>query len=146
MSNLIAGQGSCLCGAVHVSAKTMSTNVEACHCRMCQKWTGGPLMVVDCGTDVSIQGEENVTIFNSSEWAERGFCNQCGSNLFYRLKQANKYLLPVGLLESTEGLILDRQIFIDEKPAYYCFANETHNMTGAEVFAMYAPSNESSEI
>ena len=32
-----------------------------------------------------------------------------------------------------------RQIFIDEKPAYYDFANKTHNMTGAEVFAQFAP-------
>ncbi len=31
------------------------------------------------------------------------------------------------------------QIFIDEKPAYYDFANKTHNMTGAEVFAAFAP-------
>jgi hypothetical protein len=143
VSNLIVGKGSCLCGAVTISANTMSNKVEACHCTMCQKWTGGPLMVVDCGVDVSIQGEENVTVFNSSEWAERGFCKKCGSNLFYRLRQDNKYLFPVGLFDGAEGLIFDRQIFIDEKPEYYCFANKTHNMTGAEVFAMHAPSNDS---
>ncbi len=100
-------------------------------------------MAIDCGTDVSIQGEENVSVFQSSAWAERGFCKTCGSNLFYRLKQDNKYFLPAGLLESAEGLILDHQIFIDEKPDYYCFANETQNMTGAEVFAMSAPAKES---
>ncbi len=33
----------------------------------------------------------------------------------------------------------DKQIFIDEKPSFYCFANETNKMTGAEVFAKYAP-------
>lgn len=141
MSDLIEGKGSCLCGAVKISAKTMSNKVGACHCSMCQKWTGGPFMAIDCGTDVSIQGEENVTIFNSSEWGERGFCKKCGSNLFYRLKHDNKYILPVGLFDGAEGLIFDHQIFIDEKPEYYCFANETHNMTGAEVFAMFAPSN-----
>jgi hypothetical protein len=143
MSNLIARKGSCLCGAVTISAKTASNKVEACHCTMCQKWTGGPLMAVDCGVDVSIQGEENVGVFNSSDWAERGFCKKCGSNLFYRLKQDKKYLLPAGLLDSAEALIFDRQIFIDEKPEYYCFANETINMTGAEVFAMYAPPDNS---
>jgi hypothetical protein len=31
-------------------------------------------------------------------------------------------------------------VFIDEKPSCCCFANETENMTGAEVFAKYAPS------
>jgi hypothetical protein len=142
MTDLIVGKGSCLCGAVGVTAKTMSKKVAACHCSMCQKWAGGPLMAVDCGTDLSIQGEENVVIFNSSEWAERGFCKKCGSNLFYRLKGDSKYFLPVGLLDSTKELTLDHQIFIDQKPEYYCFANETHNMTGAEVFAMYAPATE----
>ena len=37
------------------------------------------------------------------------------------------------------GYTLASQIFIDEKPAYYDFANKTHNMTGAEVFAAFAP-------
>jgi hypothetical protein len=143
MSDLIAGKGSCLCGAVNISVKTMSNKVGACHCTMCQKWAGGSLLVVDCGVDVSIQGEENVTVFNSSEWAERGFCKKCGSSLFYRLKQENKYFLPVGLLDGAEGLIFDHQIFIDEKPDYYCFANETHNMTGAEFYAMLDPTNKS---
>jgi hypothetical protein len=38
--------------------------------------------------------------------------------------------------------IFDHQIFIDEKSEYYCFSNETQNMTGAEVFAMFAPATE----
>jgi hypothetical protein len=143
MSNLIEGKGSCLCGAVNIVAKTMSDKIGACHCNMCRKWGGSALMAVEAGTDVSIQGEENITVFNSSEWAERGFCKKCGSNLFYRTKKDNKYFLSVGLLDNSAALIFDTQIFIDEKPEYYCFANETHNMTGAEVFAMYAPANES---
>ena len=40
------------------------------------------------------------------------------------------------------GLRFKSQIFIDEKPDWYTFANETENMTGAEVFAMYAPKEE----
>jgi hypothetical protein len=39
-------------------------------------------------------------------------------------------------------LVFDHQVFIDEKPSYYCFPNETENLTGAEVFAKYAPSTE----
>ena len=36
----------------------------------------------------------------------------------------------------------DSQIFIDEKPEYYTFANQTTFMTGAEVFAKYGPGQE----
>jgi hypothetical protein len=145
MSELTASTGSCLCKAVSISAKAMSHKVGACHCSMCQTWAGGPLMMVDCGHDVSFQGEENIAVFNSSEWAERGFCKQCGSHLFYRLKDRNQYFMPAGIFESVEPFILDQQIFIEEKPEYYCFANETENMTGAEVFAMFAPVAEPEE-
>jgi hypothetical protein len=47
--------------------------------------------------------------------------------------------LPVGLFDEAPEFSFDQQIFIDEKPAYYRFANDTRNMTGAEVFALYAP-------
>ena len=40
------------------------------------------------------------------------------------------------------GFAFTSQIFIDEKPAYYDFANKTHNMTGAEVFAAFASRGE----
>jgi hypothetical protein len=139
MSNSAGDQGSCLCNAVQVTAINMSHKVGACHCNMCQQWTGGPILMVDCGSDVSFTGEEQITVFDSSEWAERGFCKKCGSHLFYRLKKNNQYFLPVGLFQKSGAFVLDHQIFIDEKPEYYCFSNETQNMTGAEVFAMYAP-------
>ncbi len=143
MSNLITGQGSCLCGSVRVSAKTMINKAGACHCHMCQKWAGGSLMMVDCGSDVSFQDRGNVAVFDSSEWAERGFCKQCGSHLFYRLKAQDRYFMPVGIFDDVEQFVFDHQIFIDEKPEYYCFSNETQNMTGAEVFAMFAAATES---
>ena len=132
--------GSCLCGATRVSVTGISKNVGACHCRMCRKWGGGPYLAVDCGTNVSLEGEENISVFNSSEWAERGFCKKCGTHLFYRLKESNQCIMPVGLFDDDPGFVFEHQIFIDEKPAWYCFANETQDMTGAEVFAKYAPS------
>lgn len=96
-------------------------------------------MAVDCGTDVSLEGEESITVFSSSEWAERGFCSKCGSHLFYRLKESKQYMMSVGIFEDDETFVFDHQVFIDEKPAFYHFANKTSDMTGAEVFAKYAP-------
>ena len=139
MLDLIEAKGSCLCGAIRATAKTASKDVGACHCSMCRKWTGGPLLAVDCGTVVSFEGKENIAVFDSSEWAERGFCRKCGSHLFYRLKESQQYIMSVGLFEDDKMFVLHHQIFIDEKPTFYRFANETKNMTGAEVFAKYVP-------
>ncbi len=99
-------------------------------------------MSADCGTAVSIEGEDNVTVFNSSEWAERGFCRHCGSHLFYRLKETRQYWIPVGLLGDEDSLAFTHQVFIDQKPSYYAFSNETETMTAEEVFAKYASSTD----
>jgi hypothetical protein len=142
MSQEIVNNGSCLCGAVTLSTTTMSPLVSACHCNMCRKWGGGALLVVECGSNVSFGGEENTGIYESSEWAERGFCKQCGSHLFYKFKQNGQYYIPVGLFAPVDGLVFDHQVFIDEKPEYYSFANETRKLTGAELFAQFAPQSE----
>ena len=139
MSDVLEGNGSCLCGAVQCRARTVSKSVGVCHCSMCRQWNAGPLMTVDCGTEVSFEGEENIGVFGSSEWAERGFCRQCGSHLFYRLKANSQYMMSVGLFAADPGFVFDHQVFIDDKPAFYAFGNETTDMTGAEVFAGYAP-------
>ena len=133
-------RGHCLCGEVTITARSSDTHVGACHCKMCRRWGGGPFMEIDCGADVDISGEENVSVFNSSEWAERGFCRRCGTHLFYRLKESRQHMIPVGFFEGDEGLSFEGQVFIDEKPHYYEFANKTKNLTGAEVFALFGAS------
>ena len=132
-------QGRCLCGAVRIVAKAASNKLGACHCNMCRRWGGGPLLAVDCGIGATIDGEDQISVFDSSDWAERGFCRRCGTHLFYRIKQNGRLAVPIGLFEASDGIEFDSQIFTDEKPGYYSFANETRNMTGAEVFALYGP-------
>ncbi|BAY54585.1 MULTISPECIES: GFA family protein [Leptolyngbya] len=136
MSNV--AQGRCLCQAVSLSTTKMNHQIGACHCRMCRKWGGSALLVIDCESEVNFEGTEDISIYQSSDWAERGFCRNCGTHLFYRLKQNQQYFIPVGLFDDAEDLYFEHQIFIDEKPDYYSFANETHNMTGAEFFAQVA--------
>ena len=131
--------GQCFCGAVKFTATPKSGDVGVCHCSMCQRFSAGPFFEVDCGETLKFENEENLGVYNSSEWAERGFCSQCGSHLFYRLKQSNQYIMPAGLFDDDSQFTFDHQVFVDEKPSYYSFANDTKDMTGAEVFAKYAP-------
>ena len=138
MSKPIDLKGQCLCRAVRVAAHSASNSVGACHCKMCRRWGGGPFMEVDCGQAVSFEGEEHISIFESSEWAERGFCGICGTHLFYRIKETGQHMIPVGVFEDGYEFVFENQVFIDEKPSFYCFANETQDMTGAEIFALYA--------
>lgn len=77
--------GRCLCGAVSFVADDVAAEVHSCHCDMCRRWNGGPAFATSVGR-VTFEGEENVSRYDSSAWAERGFCTRCGTNLFYRLK------------------------------------------------------------
>ena len=129
--------GNCLCGAVRITAKNTGISIGACHCKMCRRWGGGPFMEIDCGTEVTFAGDENVRVFTSSDWAERGFCRQCGTHLFYRLKATGDYSVPIGLFEDDEQLEFRHQVFVDERPSYYEFSNSTRDMTGAELIAKF---------
>ena len=140
MSQLSIVKGSCLCGAVKISTTNINHHIGACHCNMCRKWGGAALLGVECNNSISFEGEENISVYQSSAWAERGFCNKCGSHLFYRLKEENHYYVTVGIFDNDESLVFDLEVFIEEKPKYYAFANETKKMTGEELFAMFQSS------
>jgi hypothetical protein len=132
-------QGGCLCGAVRFTATPKGLNVGLCHCSMCRRWAAGPFFAMECEGTVKVADETQLGVYRSSEWAERCFCNRCGSVLFYRMVGKDFSAISAESLDDRSGLTLASQIFIDEKPAYYDFANKTHDMTGAEVFAAFAP-------
>lgn len=131
--------GTCLCGAVQLRATPEKLHADACHCAMCRQWSGGPFLSIGCGAGVVIErGEDAVTLFDSSEWAQRGFCRHCGTQLFYRLREPVMCFVSAGLFGEVEGLDFTTEIFIDSKPDWYAFANDTRKMTGEEVMAAFS--------
>lgn len=142
MSEQTSMKGACLCGAVTLTANAPAPSFGACHCSTCRTWSGGPLLALPCGADVTLTGEEAVTVFDSSAWAERGFCSRCGTHLFYRLKHSREYHVPVGLFDDAGDVAFGLQVYIDKKPPYYTFADQTEEMTEAQVFEKYAPRRE----
>lgn len=78
--------GGCLCGEVRfeISAPALETNF--CHCRMCQKFHGAPIMagVTFPREAFRLVSTREITYYQSSLVAERGFCANCGSSLTYR--------------------------------------------------------------
>lgn len=132
--------GKCLCGAVEISGQANNLDVTVCHCDMCRRWSSGPYMEVTC-ENVAFKGEDNVGRVRSSDWAERGFCKQCGSNLFYHIVGSSDYQISTGLLDDQSRLRMKLQVFTDSKPSFYDFENNTKMMTGDEVIAAFTPSS-----
>jgi hypothetical protein len=89
-------------------------------------------MAVECDS-VAFDGDGKITTYNSSDMADRGFCAECGTHLFFKSKWNGKYYLPVGLFDDIEDFVLKRQIFYDTKPYYFCLVNESETFTEADL-------------
>ena len=126
--------GQCLCGAVTYTATGIDSEVHSCHCGMCRRWSGGPGFAASVES-VAFEGEENVSRYDSSPWAERGFCARCGTNLFYRLKESNHHVMWMGTFDDPSLFKVAGEIYIDEKPASYDLAGDHPRLTGAEFMA-----------
>ncbi len=133
----MAYHATCLCQTVSVQVSHIQPEISACHCNMCRRWGGGPLLSLSCGTEVVFSNDDAITRYASSAWAERGFCRHCGTHLFYFYKAKSAYFIPAALFGDDLPFTLTEQIFIDEKPDYYSFSQCTATMTGVEAIAAF---------
>jgi len=78
-------EGGCLCGAVRYESDAPPHTGGYCHCRMCQRSSGGAFGVfVVFAADTFRFTRGAPKLHRSSDWAERGFCPECGSQLTFR--------------------------------------------------------------
>jgi hypothetical protein len=77
-------------------------------------------------------------IYASSAWAQRVFCRQYGTHLYYQLQGKVLYFIPAGFFPDLTDVPFTEEIFIDERPPCFAFANDTVKLTGEEVVRKYA--------
>ncbi|KUJ78115.1 aldehyde-activating protein [Ruegeria marisrubri] len=136
--------GQCMCGAVTVTATPARKALGACHCDMCRRWSSGAFISFQAEPGYAALGP--VRTFQSSDWAERAFCEECGSPLWYRVTAPGamhgQTQMAAGLFDNAAGGELKLELFIDKKPEGYAFEGERRQMTEAEFTAMYAQSEQ----
>lgn len=94
--------------------------------------------MLDDVSNLSISGEDNMAVYQSSDWGERCFCKTCGTNLFWRMKDGSFIGVAAGAVDQDAELALKTELFVDHQPASYKFANDTQRLTEAEVFAKFS--------
>lgn len=130
-------KGQCLCGAVTFTAAPVKQEMGVCHCSMCRRWSGGVFMAVECA-DLTIGDESQLGVYKSSDYGERGFCKTCGSTLFWRMQSGEGHAaVSLQAFDDPGQFKFASEIFVDEQPANYAFANGTKRMTGAEFIAAF---------
>jgi hypothetical protein len=136
--------GACACGGVTYSIQQQEKSVSVCHCLMCQAWSGGIALYFEAaGSNVQVDGRNNLTIWTSSEYCERAFCKICGSSMYSRVTVSgpmeNVHHFAAGTLHNWEGIDhIETECFSDRKPSVYKFLDDkSKKMTSTEFFAMF---------
>ena len=130
--------GGCMCGAVRYEAET-DDRFAVCHCKMCQRWSAGVYMSAPTRGVRFTEGEEVVTRVRTSDWASRGFCSKCGSNIYYQADAMEHPSVAFGTLDDTTGMTPRIQFYIDKKPEAFALQNHTKTITEAECEEGFAP-------
>ena len=132
--------GGCQCGAVRFSAERLGAS-SICHCRMCQKATGGLF-----GPYVDAHGLAWTTrapaYFQSSETVRRGFCDACGTPLSFESKGSIGVMIgaldaPAQAAPTTQLIFPDKLAFVDHLGDLPEWKTETGQSAG-EAFAAVA--------
>jgi len=124
--------GHCLCGAVTVRvAGPHDPRPGACHCRMCQRWSGGLFLCFSADVaGVTVDGP--VTRYASSDFAERAFCPVCGSHLWMRDNTGASYDLMPGLFDEARDQPLRSEVYADRAMASVRLQGDHRRATQAE--------------
>jgi hypothetical protein len=113
--------GGCQCGAVRFSAGRLGRS-SICHCRMCQKATGGFFgPYVDVFEFTWTKGPPKY--FHSSEHVQRGFCETCGTPLSFESK--GSVGVSIGALDDPEAAAPTAQLIW---PAKLSYADHLHEL------------------
>ena len=112
--------GACLCGAVQYAVDGPLSNVIYCHCTQCRKTTGHYFASTSCLREhLTIIVDRGLRWYESSPEAKRGFCEHCGSSLFWSYKEAPSIAILAGSLDVPTGLKADAHIFVADASDYY---------------------------
>lgn len=111
--------GSCLCGAVRYEVRGLLRDSIACHCSQCRKTSGHYWSATRCKTaDLHLMEDRGLRWFRSSADARRGFCQHCGSSLFWRPDGADTTSIGSGTLDGPSGLKTMCHIYVADKGNY----------------------------
>lgn len=120
MTNSTTKSGGCLCGAVTYEVRGALRPIVACHCRQCRKTSGHYVAATQAGAEnITIRGD-GLKWYRSSEIAERGFCSNCGSSLFWRRHDDGGHIsIWAGSIDGPTGLRMESQIHAASAGDYY---------------------------
>ena len=108
-----AHTGGCLCGAVRFRATGPLAPAAHCHCTMCRKASGAPVVTFTrVGLNEFAFTKGKPKEYRSSKTGRRGFCATCGSQLYFMYDaKPDSIGINVGCFDEPERLTPVRHIY-----------------------------------
>ncbi len=131
MTDIKHYEGGCLCGAIRYRATSPPVRGVICHCSMCRRHSGAPLLafVHFPARDFTwVHGQP--ARFQSSEFAQRGFCPRCGSTLtMHEDVLADRVQVTVGSLDEPERVHIDDHVWTERQISWLHIADQLPRFT-----------------
>jgi hypothetical protein len=127
--------GGCQCGAVRYELTGPLRGSSVCHCRMCQRATGGlfaPLVGAPADRARFTRGAP--AFYASSNKATRGFCSDCGTPLTFRYEiPGATFYVMIGTLDDPSAAPIERQFGTESRIPWVSFCEDVSGEeTGAD--------------
>lgn len=126
--------GGCQCGAIRYEFYAPLENSHVCHCRMCQRATGGVFAALAGGSPDNFAWTRGTpAFFASSNLARRGFCERCGTPLSFQYDAAgSRIYTTIGSLDHPEQVELVKQFGIESRLPWVKFCDNVPGERTAE--------------
>lgn len=112
--------GGCACGAVRYQAQGSLRPVIACHCEQCRRTSGHFVAATAVRRErFELDCDDGLAWFGAVEGYRRGFCQHCGSSLFFEEINGDRISIAAGSLDDASGLNIAAHIFTAEAASYY---------------------------
>lgn len=112
--------GSCLCGGVCYRIEGKVRAVVNCFCTQCQKTSGHHVAATRIHqSELNIVKDETLKWYESSPGYQRGFCKQCGGNLFWDRLSDDQISIMAGTLDKPTGLRTVENIYEEDASDYF---------------------------
>ena len=118
--------GGCQCGAVRYALYVAPRNSHVCHCRMCQRATGGLFAALVGAPKADFawtRGEPGV--FASSNLASRAYCRNCGTPLSFSYNKPDAtFYVTVGSLDDPNAVPIKAQYGTESRLGWVKFCED----------------------
>jgi hypothetical protein len=113
-------EGGCFCGAVRYEAAGDPLRVMHCHCTICRRTAGAPVVTwITFPVSEFKWTKGTPTGLKSTASAMRNFCSKCGSHMVFTIDGAKELDITVGSLDNPVVFAPMYHIFYDTRLPWF---------------------------